>query len=182
MKASFATAYTALALLLWTLLIGPWNLLCKRRTPVSTDLRRDVGIWAGILGLLHTLFGQNAHFPGRWWLYYVYQHRPHGPTGLRHDLFGFNNYTGVAATLILTLLFVTSNDWSLRRLGAPKWKQLQRYNYFCLAFSAAHTLGYLFIERRTYLFVASVISLGLVVVLQGMGYRLRSREPRPQTV
>src|SRR5580658_7980716 len=57
-KLSFATAYPALVLLTFTLLIGPWNLLLRRPTPMSTDLRRDIGIWAGILGVVHTVIGQ----------------------------------------------------------------------------------------------------------------------------
>ena len=47
MKASFATAYPALILLLITLAIGPLHVLWRRRNPISMDLRRDVGIWAG---------------------------------------------------------------------------------------------------------------------------------------
>src|SRR5579863_618776 len=52
-RASFATAYPALALLAATLLVGPWNVLRRKANPVSSDLRRDLGICAGILGILH---------------------------------------------------------------------------------------------------------------------------------
>jgi sulfoxide reductase heme-binding subunit YedZ len=31
--------------------IGPWNVLRGRTNPVSFDLRRDLGIWAGIMAL-----------------------------------------------------------------------------------------------------------------------------------
>jgi sulfoxide reductase heme-binding subunit YedZ len=61
-RASFATAYPALGLLAATLAIGPWNVLRKRRNPKSSDLRRDLGIWAGILGLTHSVIGQTVHF------------------------------------------------------------------------------------------------------------------------
>jgi len=54
-RLSFATAYPALMLIAVTLLIGPWNLLMGKRTPTSSDLRRDVGIWAGILSIIHTV-------------------------------------------------------------------------------------------------------------------------------
>ena len=59
-KLSFTTAYPALILLAATLLIGPWNLLRGKRMPISDDWRRDVGIWAGILGLVHTAIGQRS--------------------------------------------------------------------------------------------------------------------------
>jgi sulfoxide reductase heme-binding subunit YedZ len=176
-RISFATAYPALLLLVLTLLIGPWNLLRRHRNPVSSDLRRDIGIWAGILGLIHTLIGQNEHLRGRPWLYYVYQYKPGGPSGLRHDLFGFDNYTGLASTLILILLMVTSNDWSLRRLGTPKWKQLQRWNYLCFALAAAHSIGYqLNSQPKHYFLLLTEASIVITLILQGIGYSLRRRE------
>lgn len=175
-KLSFATAYPALLLLVFTLLIGPWNLLRKRRTPISSDLRRDIGIWAGIWGLAHALVGQNVHLRGRPWLYYVYEHRLAGPSGLRHDLFGFNNFTGVAGTLILILLLGTSNDWFIRRLGTPRWKQLQRWNYLCFAFSAAHAIGYQVMEKQKTAFVVTAAScIAITLVLQSIGYSLKHR-------
>ncbi len=176
-KLSFATAYPALVLLVFTLLIGPWNLLRRQRMPTSSDWRRDVGIWAGILGLLHAVIGQNVHLRGRPWLYYVYEHRLHGPTGLRHDLFGFNNFTGLVATFVLLALFATSNDWSLRRLGTPAWKRLQRWNYLCFALSAAHAIGYQAMEKQKVGFeIAAASCIGVTLLLQGAGYILRRRE------
>ena len=98
-KISFATAYPALVLLAATLLIGPWNLLRGKRTPISSDWRRDVGIWAGIWGLVHTVIGQNVHLRGRPWLYYIYEPGKAHSFPLRHDLFGFANYTGLISAL-----------------------------------------------------------------------------------
>src|SRR5580698_9621319 len=72
-RLSFATAYPALILIAATLLIGPLNLLRGKRTPVSSDWRRDVGVWAGILSLIHTVIGQDVHLRGRPWLYYIYR-------------------------------------------------------------------------------------------------------------
>ncbi len=70
-RASFATTYPALILLVLALLVGPLNLLKKRPNPVSSDLRRDLGIWAAILSILHVAIGQNVHLRGKPWLYYV---------------------------------------------------------------------------------------------------------------
>jgi DMSO/TMAO reductase YedYZ heme-binding membrane subunit len=50
-----ALGYFSLLLIFVTLLIGPLNLLRLRRNPVNIDLRRDIGIWAGITGSLHVL-------------------------------------------------------------------------------------------------------------------------------
>lgn len=62
---SVATAYAGLLLRAITLLLGPWNVLRGRPNPVSTDVRRDVGIWAGILSLAHVVFGLQVHMRGR---------------------------------------------------------------------------------------------------------------------
>lgn len=146
-RASFATAYPALALLAVTLLIGPWNLLRNKANPVSSDLRRDIGIWAGLLGVLHAGVGQFVHLRGRPWLYYIYGPGEHH-RGMRHDLFGLANYTGAVGTLILIVLLATSNDLSLRRLGTRKWKQLQRWNYAVFALVAVHSFAFQGVETQ----------------------------------
>lgn len=178
-RLSFATAYPALVLLGLTLLIGPWNLMRGQKTPVSSDWRRDVGIWAGILSLLHVAVGQNVHLRGRPWLYYIYDSHAKGPHGLRHDLFGFNNFTGLAGALLVLALFVTSNDWSLRRLGTPQWKKLQRWNYACFVLSAAHAVGYQVQEKQKFPFVTTVVvCIAITVLLQSIGYLLRRQRDR----
>lgn len=172
-KLSFATAYVSLGLLAVTLLIGPWNVLRRARNPVSGDLRRDIGIWAGVIGFAHALVGQNVHLRGRPWLYYVYEHSTkHKHTiPLRHDLFGAANYTGLFATLLLLMLLATSNDLSLRALGTPKWKKLQRWNYAVFVLTAIHAFAYQGIETQQWFFVSLVV-LSVVVtgVLQTMGF------------
>src|SRR5882762_4177733 len=122
---SIATAYPALFLTAAALFLGPWNVLRLRANPVSFDLRRDVGIWAGAMALLHTAIGLNVHLRGRPWLYFVDQDHH-----VRHDLFGF------------------CNDLSLRRLGTQKWKSLQRWTYAVVVLTILHTVAYQHIEKR----------------------------------
>ena len=170
-RASFATAYPALALLAAALILGPLNLLRRRPNPVSSDLRRDLGIWAGVLSILHAAVGQCVHLRGRPWLYYVY-----GPTehhhGLRHDLFGAANFTGLAATLVLVALIATSNDLSLRRLGAARWKQLQRWNYAAFALIAIHAFAYQGVETQKAPYVATAIAcVAVALVFQFLGWK-----------
>lgn len=174
-RASFATGYPALLLLVITLWIGPWNLLRGNRTPVSSDLRRDIGIWAGILGIAHTIFGINVHLRGRPWLYFVYQ-PSEGPHWfpLRHDLFGFANYTGLIATVVLVLLFATSNDYAIRKLSTPRWKKLQRWNYVLFAFAILHTAAYQAMERLHVSFASTLVACtAITLLLQGAGFRMR---------
>lgn len=173
-RLSFSTGYPALVLLVITLWIGPWNLLRGQRTPLSSDLRRDVGIWAGILGIFHTGIGLFVHLRGRPWFYFVYQRSERHTFPIRHDIFGFANYTGSIATIILLLLFVTSNDYALRLLGTPKWKQLQRWNYVLFVFAFLHTIAYQTMEKQHVSFVATVAMCGAItLILQTLGFQRR---------
>ncbi len=178
-RLSFATAYVAIALLALTLMTGPWNVLVGRRNPVSSDLRRDLGIWAGTVALVHTVVGQCVHLRGRPWLYYIYGPWEHGHwLPLRHDLFGFNNFTGMASAVVVSLLLATSSDYALRRLGTPGWKRLQRWNYAAFGLAAVHGIGYQTMEKQKAPFVA-VLAICLVVAvgMQVAGFALRCANP-----
>ena len=173
-RASFATAYPALGLLAITLAIGPFNVLTKRRNPTSGDLRRDLGIWAGILGILHSATGQNVHLRGRPWLYYVYAAKEHRAFPIRHDLFGAANYTGALSGLLLIVLLATSNDYSIRKLGTPGWKRIQRWNYLVFALAAAHTIAYQTSEHQAFPFVVvATACLAITIALQTAGWMSR---------
>jgi sulfoxide reductase heme-binding subunit YedZ len=170
-RASFATAYPALLLLALTLLTGPLNTLMRRRNPISSDLRRDIGIWAGIFSIAHSVIGQCVHLRGRPWLYYIYDARQGHWFPMRHDLFGFANYAGLAGTLIVMALLASSNDYSLRRLGTPGWKKLQRWNYAVFALVAAHAVGYVVIEKQKLPFDLVIsIAIAVTVAVQAAGY------------
>ncbi|UWZ86718.1 ferric reductase-like transmembrane domain-containing protein [Occallatibacter riparius] len=177
-RLSFSTAYPAMALLAITLLTGPWNILRRRTNPVSSDLRRDIGIWAGILGVIHTAVGQCVHLRGKPWLYYVYGPQEHHH-GLRHDVFGFSNYAGALSVLLLAALLAMSNDWSLRRLGTRQWKSLQRWNYAVFALAAAHAIGYLVIEQQKLPFDTVIaICIAITLVMQALGFSKRFASKR----
>jgi sulfoxide reductase heme-binding subunit YedZ len=177
-RLSFASAYPALMLIAATLLIGPLKFLSGTALAASIDLRRDTGIWAGVTGLFHAGIGQCVHLRGRPWLYYVYENwRQKQQFPLRHDMFGLANYTGLAATLVLLALLATSNDASLRKLGTPGWKKLQRWNYYCFALTAVHTFAYqLGVESPNLPFLAIAIASVLITLgLQLAGLRARRR-------
>jgi sulfoxide reductase heme-binding subunit YedZ len=172
-RLSFSTAWPALVLLTVTLLIGPWRSLRGRPPTLSVDLRRDIGIWGGIVGVAHAIIGQCVHLRGRPWLYYVYEKTQEHLVPLRHDMFGFSNDTGLVAGLMLLALLVTSNDASLRKLGQPGWKSLQRWNYVCFGLTVLHTFGYLIgIESLKWASIATASLCALLAaLLQYRGWR-----------
>lgn len=176
-RLSMATAYVALIFLGWTLALGPWNLLRRHANPVSFDFRRDVGIWSGLLALLHTGVGLTVHLRGRMWMYFI---KKLHPLTLQNNPFGLANDIGlVAALLFLGLLFI-SNDRSLRTLGLRRWKTLQRFTYLALALTFAH--GWLFqaVEKRKPGWVAVFLSMavltGLIQLAGLCKHRLSGRQ------
>jgi methionine sulfoxide reductase heme-binding subunit len=173
-RLSISTAYPALLLMAAAMLVGPWNVLHGRTNPISFDLRRDLGIWAGFMALLHTGIGINVHLRGRPWLYFLDERH-----NVRHDLFGMGNDTGLLAALLLLLLLAISNDFSLRRLGARTWKSLQRWTYFAMALTAAHSVAYQFIEKRRPAYDALLGALIVATaVLQVAGWWSTKRKQR----
>ena len=170
-RLSMATAYAALCFLTATLMLGPWNVLRRRTSPVSYDLRRDIGILTGILALIHTAIGLTVHLRGRMWMYFFRSLRP---ARVQASTFGAANYTGLADTLVFIMLLALSNDWSLRALGLPRWKRLQQWTYAAFALTAVHAILFQCVENRHLpwiIFFAAAAAI--TIVAQGLGYRRR---------
>jgi len=172
---SIATAYVSLVLLCVTLLLGPWNVLRARPNPVSSDLRRDIGIWSALLGVAHVVVALSVYglsirrtiirmveasgqrVPRVEWL------------ALAYDL-------GLVATVILVFLLALSNDRALRALRPHRWKALQRWNYGLFGLVALHAIMFQSLEHRSLLFVISfgiLIALVVIVQLAGVWRRMR---------
>lgn len=145
-RVSMGTAYSSLALLALCLSLGPWKALRGRANPVSFDLRRDVGIWAGILALVHTGAGLTVHLRGRMWMYFF---RDLHPLKIQNTKFGLANYVGLAAALLFLTLLAISNDLALRKLKSRKWKWLQRWTYAAALLTVLHGVLFQSVEART---------------------------------
>lgn len=161
-----ATGYVALGLLALTLLLGPANLLLRRRNPVSSYLRRDAGIWTAIVSVVHVIVGFQVHGPpaplGERMLRYFF-----APDGSPlTNAFGLGNWTGLAATVIVVGLLAISSDFALRKLKPRTWKWLQRLNYALFALVIAHAIYYGALLRVT---SPSTLLLGLAVIAVFVG-------------
>ncbi len=181
-KITVGTGYLALTLLALTLVMSPVYLLrdSRKRNPVNVMLRRDIGIWAGFTGLAHVITGFTVHF-GPAILPYFVRYTENGYRLLGNP-FGWANHTGLAATLILSALLLTSNNRALKWLRGPRWKALQRWNYALVVLVFVHTVLYQMVSRRQAPFGWYVFGLGLVVVVaQFAGMQLvRERRRLPQ--
>ena len=170
---SMATAYVGLALLAATLVTGPLSALRGRRHPISSDLRRDLGIWAGLAALIHFVVGWQVHMKHRY-LYWLHEVPGTTRLALRHDLFGAANFAGLGAVVVAVCLLGLSNDRSLSALGARRWKKMQRSNYALFGLVVLHGAAYQVTERRTPAFVVAFLLLSLgAVSLQLAGVRAR---------
>lgn len=185
--ATIGLGYLALAQLMFTLLVGPAEILLKtslNRNPVNIHLRRDVGIWAGINALAHVIFGLQVHRGGDIVQYYF--ERVHG--GLRllsfADVFGFSNYTGGLAVIFIMLLLLISNNLSMTILRGSIWKWVQRTNYILAALTLAHTFGYQIEVQRPPIMVMIVVGLTLLTIatqLTGVCISIARRSPKTES-
>lgn len=176
-KTSMATAYGGLFLMSLTLVIGPWNIVFGKPNPVSSYLRRDIGIWAGILAVVHTIVGLQVHMGGRFWLYFIPDTKKIHLIPIRLDAFGFTNYSGLIAILILILLLSLSNNYALKKLGALRWKKFQKWNYVIAGLVLFHGIIYQVLEKR-FLGYSVIFALPflLIFLFQIWGYRVQFKK------
>jgi methionine sulfoxide reductase heme-binding subunit len=123
---------------------GKWAirflLLCLTMTPLhnffrwssALKLRKSIGLWAFTFALVHLLY----YFDERWW-----DQRPLTGNWWPWQTVSPPLYLvlgGVGST-ILTALALTSNRWSMRRLG-KNWKRLHRLVYVAGMVTICHAL------------------------------------------
>jgi sulfoxide reductase heme-binding subunit YedZ len=152
------TAYSGLVLLVVCLSIGPWKVLRGRPNPISFDFRRDIGIWAGVLAVVHTGIGLTVHLRGRMWMYFFSKLHP---LKIQNTKFGLANYLGLAAVLLFLGLLAISNDFALRSFKSKKWKSLQRWTYAAAVLTVAHGVLFQSVESRK---AAWLIAFWLLVI------------------
>jgi sulfoxide reductase heme-binding subunit YedZ len=171
-RVSMATAYVALLLFAVTLAFGPVAAFRSHRYPVTTDIRRDVGIWAGLMAVAHVVIGLQVHLRGKMWEYFVLPWR--GVFLPRIDGFGIANYIGGVATILFIVLLATSNDASFRRLGARKWQRVHQTVAWTLSLTLLHAALFQWVEKRQLsIVVAFVLVSVLLVVMRVAAYRAR---------
>lgn len=141
-----ATADASLVLLTITMAIGPaarlWPSL--RRLIV---LRRELGIYAVLLALVHTLIILEGWVV--WDLAALVGFAFHPELGgyvmVQHG-FGLANLIGILALGYGLVLAATSSDRAVRLLGGPVWKFVQSGAYVLWALVVVHTAYFLFMH------------------------------------
>ena len=171
-RLSIVSAYVCLILYAWTLVTGPIRVLRKRPPQLNVYLRRDIGIWAAISGLLHLLIGTDVAMSPVYLGKFVT-----GPDGfadaeMRSGLFSWGSVTGFVAGLIFLLLLALSNDYVLRWLGPKWWKRLQRSSYTAFFLFVLHGYAFQALELRAWPLVGTLVAVTVAVLwLQIRGAR-----------
>jgi sulfoxide reductase heme-binding subunit YedZ len=163
-RLSIVSAYVCLILYAWTLVTGPIRVLRKRPPQLNVYLRRDIGIWAAISGLLHLLIGTDVAMSPVYLGKFVT-----GPDGfadaeMRSSLFSWGSVTGFVAGLIFLLLLALSNDYVLRWLGPKWWKRLQRSSYTAFFLFVLHGYAFQALERRAWPLVGTLVAVTVAVL------------------
>ncbi len=174
------TGYIGIILIAFSLIIGPANILLKSRYPLSSHFRRDIGIYGGIIALYHSAAGLFVHLRGQMWKYFFDQN-PDGGFALKYDNFRLANYIGLLAALLIILMLITSNDYSVKKLRPMNWKTIQRLAYFMFPMLVAHALFYKLMAKHLNEFYAIYLPLFLIVVLfqlSGMSIKIRQQKLR----
>lgn len=168
------SGYIAIVLLSISLIIGAINVLMKRKNPVSSYFRRDIGISGGILAVIHSTTGLFVHMRGNMWQYFSVQ----TSTGykIRLDDFGIANYTGLLSALLVVALIVTSNDYFIFKLRAKKWKNFQRLSYLMFILAIIHVIYYRLNNLGlVYTFYLPMVACVLALQISGFTIRIKNK-------
>ena len=154
------------------MVLGPLNVLRQKHNPVHSAVRRDVGIAAGIAGLVHTVLGLQVHFGGVLAKYFIIE----SGASLSGWAFVGTNWLGLLSAIVLATLVGISNNAGVRALGLPRWKKIQRTAYIAAAAAVLHGIVYQMLEKRNPLLIGFVtLCAGAVIVLQLKGLKARAR-------
>ena len=187
-----AVGDASLLLLYLALVVGPLARLWPRAGRLLV-LRRELGIWFGVLALVHTVLILDGW--ARWDVmrFLGYEFIPELGYLVRLEPgFGLSNLIGLVAMFLTLLLMATSTDWATSRLGTGSWKLLQIYGAYTVFYLVAlHTAYFLFIHYTQHFhrlappnpnwFRYPFLALtALVIGLQVAGYVKTVRQQRKQ--
>jgi DMSO/TMAO reductase YedYZ heme-binding membrane subunit len=163
---SIVSAYLCLFLLGVALLIGPFHAIRKGKPLAHSYIRRDIGVWAALTGLLHfylaNVLSMNYEYLG------VYVENASAPpsAAMRSNLYSWGTILGYVIAVLFVVLLTVSNDWMARIIGLKWWKRIQRVSYLGFILTCIHAFAFQILESREALWVCIVL---LVTVLVFVG-------------
>ena len=169
---SIASAYLCLLLLTAVLILGPLQVvLFKVRRQVNNYLRRDVGLWVALMGLVHLILATKLSMTSEYVDKFVKMPTDGLSESLRMSLFLWGSLIAYIIGLLLILLVILSNDRVLKKIGRKWWKRLQRSAYLVFVLTIIHGLIFQIVESRSLILVGLLLITPLLaLVLQTIGF------------
>jgi sulfoxide reductase heme-binding subunit YedZ len=178
-RLSIVSAYVCLLLLGLALLIGPLNVLRTGRLVGNSYVRRDTGIWAAMMGLLHFYLANVLSMTYEYLGIYVENSALPPSAAIRSSLYTWGTIFGYVIAVIFIVLLVLSSDWMMRKVGLKWWKRIQRISYLGFILTCIHAFAFQVLETRS-LFWVLVVLVITVAIITGQYVGIRAvRRNRP---
>lgn len=177
---SLATAYICLVFMAIALCLGPLRALRSGQLALNIYLRRDIGIWAGMAGLVHLFVATELSMSQRYMEVYVDISSRGLSEALRADLFSWGSIIGFLVGILVLMLLILSNNKIFKLVGPTWWKRLQRFAYPTFVLSVLHGFAFQALEARHVFLICIVFVVFIgVLVLQISGYRTIKKRIAP---
>lgn len=177
-RLSFVTAWLCLLFFAGTLLIGPLHVRRTGRLPGNHLLRRDLGIWCVLTGMVHFFLALKVSMNPEYMELYVRGTRQWPAPEVRELMYRWAVLASLVIAALFLLLLALSNNLAIRLLGKRWWKRLQRASYPAFALTVGHSIAFQILEARTaWLVAAFIVITATVLVAQYAGHaRLRGSD------
>ncbi len=167
---SIVSAYVCFALFAGALLLGPLRAIRGGRPSTNDYLRRDIGVWAALIGIAHLVIATGLSMDASYLDAYVNGTSKAPSEGVRTQLFAWGSILGFVVGLVFLMLLALSSNQAIRLLGPRLWKKLQRTSYLAFALSAIHGFAFQILESREWILIAVILlTVALVIAAQLMG-------------
>jgi DMSO/TMAO reductase YedYZ heme-binding membrane subunit len=176
-RISVASAWLCMLLLTAVLLIAPLQRLQGLQPPLNIYLRRDLGCWAALQGLLHFVAGNvvamNPVYVGT---FVRGNAAPPGPI-LREVLFSGGAILGTVIAILFLLLLAISSDRAVRWLGLVRWKKLQWSAHLVMWLTVIHGIAYQVLEARFIPLLLLLLMSAIVLIIRSRAVAKQAEPP-----
>ena len=146
------------------MLIGPLNVWRDGKPLGNSYIRRDLGIWGALTGMLHfflaNMLSMNYEYLGA----FVENAGAPPSAAVRHQFYTWGTIFGYVVALLFIILMLLCSDFVLRKLGMKWWKRIQRSAYLVFLLTVAHAFLFQALESRLLVWIVVVAAIMAAVV------------------
>ncbi|MGI9307696.1 MAG: ferric reductase-like transmembrane domain-containing protein, partial [Gammaproteobacteria bacterium] len=148
-RLSFVSAWLCFAYMSMALFVGPFFRIRYKKSVANIYLRRDVAIWAALVGLLHLVVGTEQSMNDEYLRMFVEEAARQPSPLVREMLFAWGSSIGFIVGVLYLGLLALSSDRAIRVLGIRWWKRLQKSSYLAFGLLVVHGLAFQVLEYRS---------------------------------